>query len=39
MLELRVAIRFSNVFATEAWIRVGAPFLAGLSYFLSRWLH
>lgn len=38
MLELRVAIRFSDVFVTEALLRVGAPFLAGLSYFLSRWL-
>jgi hypothetical protein len=39
MLELRVAIRFSNAFVAEAWVRVGAPFVAGLSYLMSRWFH
>lgn len=38
MVELRIAVRISDVFAAEAWLRVGAPVIAGLGYLLSRWL-
>ncbi len=39
MLEVRIAVRIADVFSTEAWVRIGAPALASLSYLLSRWLH